>query len=760
MPLLRFVILALLIALIAPAQAAGDAKSPWLGTWSAKLGEYGIIALSVGDKGDGVPSRAEVWWLADVLRPTGIRIEGDTLFIDLPDHKRTSMPGLALRLTDKGTLRFTSYGVLSAPLDPLYAAVEFTRPTNIFFWHQTTDFRANGGEYDKWHESGSLKPLPTIWPASVTAPLLRLFAYNDHLFYRVVVLPSLSEADLVAAYAWTKDKNIWSNGPDSIRRLIGQNPNTPVSILTELWNHPDNSLFWIAAAQNPRAPAEWRAALIDRILSGSDNAQSRAIWTGDGPPELYLRLIEKKPALRGRIAATRNMPAAVYERLARDYPQDSVSSLITNPSVPVALLEMIAVSADRNLQLSLINNPTLPAATRTRLVRQILAQATPADFARFAHDRDATPEFLARCSADLEPGIRTYVAHNTNTPETLLLALAEDPSRPVATAARESLQQRFPETFNLRKAGLSSLESRAEDVPLFKQFENAVGRGDLPEIKRLASYYKDRGTLDSTLSQTARFVIRDGYRPEVMDFYLEQGYDRYGGSLARLAGECGGNRQWLDYFKRKGAFQKTYSANAYTAALDSRKPENLAGLIAAKVDPNQPNGNNQTSLHRAVLLHDLGAIEALLRAGADPTLTDARGQSPLDYAVVTKFIPAIRLLDKNGRHAALVAEFVKDFPPAPASAFLGTWTNNKDGFNTVSILLNADGSGRFGGGVIGGFIAWREVSRTEAVACLYNEKGEVERRFPIKLSLDPSTQVVTFTPPQGEVQRMIRPANN
>lgn len=732
-----------------------EAKSPWLGTWSAKLGEYGILALSIDDKGDGVPARAEVWWLANVLQPTGIRIEGDTLFIDVPDHKRTSIPGLALRLTDKGTLRFTGHGVLAAPLDPLYAAIEFTRPKDIYFWHQTTDFRADGGEYDKWHESGQLKPLPSVWPASVTSPLLRLFAYDDHLIHRVIVLPSLSEADLTTTYAWTFDKSNWNETPDYLRRRIGQNPNAPVSILTELWNHPDNPLLWIVAAQNPRAPAGWRATLIDRILSGSDSVQSRATWTGDGPPELYLKLIEKNPALRSRIAATRDMPVVVYERLARDYPQDSLPALAINASVPVALLEKIAGAADLALQLKLINNPSLPVATRTRLVHQILPQASPIYFGSFVHDRDATPEFLDRCSTDLDPNIRTRVAQNPNTPESLLLALAEDPSRPVAAAARESLQKRFAETFDLRKNDLSPLESRAEDIPLNKQFETAVGRGDLPEIKRLATYYKDRGPLDSMLSMTARFVIRDGYRPEVMDFYLEQGYDRYGGSLAKLAGECGGNREWLDYFKHKGAFQKTYSANAYTAALDSKKPENLAGLIAAGIDPNQPNGNGQTALHRAVWLHDLSAAEALLRTGANPALADSRHQSPLDYAVTLKFIPAIRLLDKDGRHAALVADFVKEFPPAPTSAFLGTWTNNQEGFYTVSIMLNADGSGRIGA-LIGGFLAWREVSPTEAVAYIYNEKGELERGFPIKLSLEASAQILSFTPPKGEAQRMIR----
>jgi hypothetical protein len=751
--------LLLFVCVAANSIFGAQAKSPWLGVWSARLGEYGIIAFSIGDKGDGVPARAEVWWLADVLRPTGIRIEGDTLFIDLSDHKRASMPGFALRLTDKGTLQFFEHGVLPAPLDPLYAAIDFTHPKDMFFWNQNLVYQSYSNEWSKWHESGRLKPLPADWPASVTSPLLRLFAYNDHLFHRVVVLPSLSEADLSAAYAWTHDKNIWSNGPDYIRQRIGQNLNTPLPILTELWNHPDNSQFWIAAAQNPRAPAEWRTALIDRILSGSDSAQSRAIWTGDAPPELYLKLIEQKPALRSQIAGNREMPAAVYETLARDYPQDSLRNLIANPAVPIALLEKIASSADRTLQLTLINNPSLPASTRTRLVRQILAQSTAADFARFVHDHDATPEFLARCATDLEPGIRTYVAQNPNTPELLLLTLAEDASRPVAEAARSALKSRFPATLAQRQSGFTPLNSRAENVPLYKQFENAITSSDLATLRHLASYHAERNQLDGILSQNARHVIRGGYRPTVMDLFLELGFARDRGHLASLAGQCGGNAEWIAYFKKHDAFAKTYAARAYRAALESKDPANLAGLLIAGIDPNQPDDESRTALHTAILRNDLSAAKALLDHGANRAAQDRQQRTPLDYAVLLKSITAIRLLDTNGQHAALIADFVKEFPPAPSSTFLGNWTNNKDGFYTVSIALNADGSGRFGGGVIGGLLAWREVSSTEAVAFLFNEKGEVMRNHPIKLSLETSTQVLTFIPPKGEVQQMIRPPN-
>jgi hypothetical protein len=731
-----------------------ETKSPWLGVWAAKLGDYGVVAFSIGDKGDGVPARVECWWLVDTPRIATMRIDGDTLFIDVLNHQRTAVPGLALKITDRQTLRFADYGVLPVPLDSLYADAEFTRPTDDNPWYRITNTYYKTSEWGKWHESGQLKPLPDDWPSSVASPLLRFFAYDDHLFHRAVILPSLSEEELNTAYAWTHDKNIWSNGPDFVRQCIGRNPHAPLGILAALWNHPDNSQFWITAAQHPRAPAEWRTSLVDRILSGSDNVQSRAIWTGDAPPELYLRLIQEKPALRTRIAVTRDMPALVYERLARDYAQESLASLITNPSVPAALLETIAASADRNLQLSLINNPTLPAATRSHLVHKILEDATPGDFARFVHDRDATPKFLTRCSGDLDPGIRTYVAQNANTAEPLLLTLAEDPSRPVAEAARSALQSRFPATFAHWQSTFTPLASRAEDVPLHQRFADAIAVSDLPAIRRLAGYQAERGQLDSILFQNARHVIRDAFRPAVMDLFLELGFARDRGELAPLAGQCGGNSEWLAYFKAHDAFAKSSAARAYQAALESKDLVSLAGLLTAGVDPNQPGEYGRTPLHLAILGNNLPAAEALLKHGADPSVRDGQRRTPLDYAVALKSNAAIRLLDTKGEYAASVAAFAKEFPPAPTSKFLGNWTNNRDGFNTVAIVLNPDGSGRFGGGVMGGLLAWRETSAKEAIAYILGETGEPIRSAPVKLQLDDEGKALTFAPSKGEAQRM------
>jgi len=390
------VCLVLLGACALTAQPGTPAKSPWLGVWEAKLGDYGIIALEIRDRGDGSPSSTEIWWLVDFLRPSELRVDERVLKLELPDHRGVALPGLALRLTDTGTLRLESYGVLTSPLDPLYAAVEFRHPHDDNPWYRITNNYYKTSEWGKWHEGGALKPLPTAWPASVTIPLLYLFRFNDHLLTRVVVLPSLPESELLGAFSWTHEKPRWNGSPEHIQQRIAGNPHAPILVLTEIWNHPDNPQLWIAAAQNPRAPAAWSTSLVDRIMSGSDAIKSRASWGGGAPPELYLRLITASASLRTSLASNRDLPAVVYEHLARDFPSETLSALASNPAVPVDLLMKLALNAERSVQLTLINNPSLPPEARTRLIRQILAPATPADFARFEVDPESWTERIVK----------------------------------------------------------------------------------------------------------------------------------------------------------------------------------------------------------------------------------------------------------------------------------------------------------------------------------------------------------------------------
>jgi hypothetical protein len=167
--------------------------------------------------------------------------------------------------------------------------------------------------------------------------------------------------------------------------------------------------------------------------------------------------------------------------------------------------------------------------------------------------------------------------------------------------------------------------------------------------------------------------------------------------------------------------------------------------------------NDEARPTAAAARRNLVVIAQLANAGAKLDVRDMRGRTPLDYALLSKFVPAIKLLDREKRYQAIVEQFSQEFPPAPVdSPLLGQWTNDRDGFNTVVIKLDPDGTGLVAASVGSMLIAWRSVDKNEGVAFAFNEKGEVGPSFQIKLSYDPAAKKLTFAPSKGEQQKMIR----
>jgi len=74
----------------------------------------------------------------------------------------------------------------------------------------------------------------------------------------------------------------------------------------------------------------------------------------------------------------------------------------------------------------------------------------------------------------------------------------------------------------------------------------------------------------------------------------------------------------------------------------------IAWLIARGADPNIRDGTErQTPLHKAAYLGYVRALNALLTLGADPTLQDAAGRTPLDVAREERQSAAVALLSSR-----------------------------------------------------------------------------------------------------------------
>jgi hypothetical protein len=68
------------------------------------------------------------------------------------------------------------------------------------------------------------------------------------------------------------------------------------------------------------------------------------------------------------------------------------------------------------------------------------------------------------------------------------------------------------------------------------------------------------------------------------------------------------------------------------ASLDHKAATDLACLVEAGADPNAAAAGGVAPLHRAVRNRCSAAVEALLRAGADPRLPNDRGATASDLA--------------------------------------------------------------------------------------------------------------------------------
>lgn len=275
-------------------------------------------------------------------------------------------------------------------------------------------------------------------------------------------------------------------------------------------------------------------------------------------------------------------------------------------------------------------------------------------------------------------------------------------------------------------------------VELSNRLREAVQKSNAKEVAELADRLRAQHKLWEALRSTADEVIKE-YRPEVMDVFLANGYanGQPNEELARLAGQCGRDKRWIAYFKAHGAFEKNLAVYAYCEAIASGEVANAAGLIEAKVDFNQIDQNRMTALHHAIWCRNPEMVQLLVQAGARSGVRDQYGKTAIEYAVQSRFVPAIRLLDSENKFTAVLEQFSKDFPPAPSdSPYLGVWIC-RIGADTFKFSFSNNGTGISTSSIGARSIAWRIKAPNKIEAFLLSPRGETEtERGAIPMSFD------------------------
>ncbi len=757
------------LAIAACGQPAPTSGSAWLGAWSADVPGCGSIAVNITARDQAGPPKVELWWLFyDVTPATELsrlaqsgapRFEGDTLFLQRLDHStQNSAPGVAFRMVSPDEMRLVPYGVLSPVMPPVWANLVLKKDASRKTWFDRHELsrKLNGGRISG--RNGDTMVLPPTWPADVVMPTALLFSYHSGLFADCLEASSVPLEFLRTACDLALSPSAWGSFRDETFAALAKNPRTPPDVLEKIWARSDLLRVWYLVASHPNARPEWRAAIVDRVMS-DDRLRETAAIIEVGPDELFRRLLSDSVQTRRRLAGNVAAPAFVFEALARDHLQETGDILARNPGVDPRLLDALARSGSRERKFWMLLNKSLLPETRAWLIGDLIATATVKDYERLAGQEGAPVDFLIKCASDPDPMVRIAVARNPGTDQATLQRLTEDESVGVMRNARDQMKKRFP------AVALAESPLPAPRVPedlgpsLAEQYRKAIASGDMSKLRKLTDYLQAKGKLVATLQATAPEVVNQ-YRPEIMDLFLEKGFTNDDNRVTFLAGISAHDGRWLAYFKQHGFLEGNLGGEALSGALHGGTNDDLAALLAAGVDPNLRNFQYRTPLHQAVILRNPAAIEILLKAGAQPALADSTKSTPLAWAVRLMCPAAVRLLDQQGIYRDRIEAFVRSFPAAPDSPFVGTWVNLYPmSYRKIELSLSADGAGRLRGmftphAVMG----WRSIGTNEAVGFELTPDGtfakEPAYRFKFKTTGKVSS-IDVFLPGDTEPQRLV-----
>ncbi len=196
------------------------------------------------------------------------------------------------------------------------------------------------------------------------------------------------------------------------------------------------------------------------------------------------------------------------------------------------------------------------------------------------------------------------------------------------------------------------------DIAGYNGLHAAAWAGDVAEIRRLAASGADLDSTDSS-GRTPLHVAAFASHEAVVKALVELGADpnrlengRYDiitiaavagdAEMVALAASLGGN---------SANVTSIYDGTALIAASHLGHVEVVGALIDAEAPLDHINNLGWTALLESVILGDGGprhvaTARALVEAGADVTIADRQGQTPLDHARARGYAEMIALLEK------------------------------------------------------------------------------------------------------------------
>lgn len=148
--------------------------------------------------------------------------------------------------------------------------------------------------------------------------------------------------------------------------------------------------------------------------------------------------------------------------------------------------------------------------------------------------------------------------------------------------------------------------------------------------------------------EAARTLLRLGADPSLLE---RQRYDAV--TIASVRNDVPMLKALLEAGASAGLITSPYDGTALIAAAHLGHAEIVRTLIAAKAPLDHVNNLGWTALIEAVILGDGGpnhiaTVDALVKAGANPSIADRQGTTPLGHARTRGYTEIIRILETAG----------------------------------------------------------------------------------------------------------------
>lgn len=192
-------------------------------------------------------------------------------------------------------------------------------------------------------------------------------------------------------------------GDDWILQTVADNPNTPVSLLRQLYHHPRRTWrLYNTLARNPNFPAD----LLVRMAAQPDaHCRTCVCWNPAVPLDLLASLAcDPEASVRRAVAGLARTPPEILLALCEDKEATVQKALLVNSAVPWHSVArwLPLVERETEWRQALARRTDLPAEWRARLLRD---PEVPVRLA-FAYNACRVPEEYDVLANDPEPSVR------------------------------------------------------------------------------------------------------------------------------------------------------------------------------------------------------------------------------------------------------------------------------------------------------------------------------------------------------------------